>query len=84
MKALVIAAAVTLLAAAGCKQEQPEPEPAPAAVPTQTAAPAVEQPATAVPDDLPTVEDFEEEAAEDITVDNMEEELDRLEAEIGG
>ena len=59
-------------------------EPAPASPPPATAAAAVAaQPQTAAANaDIPTVEDFEEEAAEDIKASNMEAELDRLEKEI--
>lgn len=68
------------------EQESEPPKPAePAAVPEPTPAPAakVEQsePKTVV-DGVPTVEDFEEEAEDTITEDNLEAELDRLEKEI--
>jgi hypothetical protein len=39
--------------------------------------------AQAAADDLPTEEEFEEEAAKDITADNLEAEVDKLEKEIG-
>jgi hypothetical protein len=83
MKTLLAIVALAGVTAVGCKQE-PEPQVEPAEVAPAEPAPAAEQPATAIPTDLPTLEDYEEEAAEDITVENMEEELDRLEAEIAG
>jgi hypothetical protein len=77
------------LAVTACKkkeetEELPTPLPSTAPVATAAPAPTPEPAATAAadPQDIPTVEDFEEEAAEDITPSNMEDELDKLEKEI--
>ena len=94
MKTSIIVAAL-VFSVAGCSQSAPDEQPAsempqdqePAAPtePTEPAEPAVPTAvAPSVPNDPPTPEDFEEEAARDITASNMEAELSRLEAEIGG
>jgi hypothetical protein len=85
-----LACAVLLaLAALGCSRKSEPPPPAasveapttqvpppgtPSAVPADTAATQVE---------IPTEEDFEEEAEREITAENLEAELDKLEREIG-
>lgn len=84
MKAAIVLAGLVMLPAC---QEESGSEPAP------TATPAPDKPTTAsgeVPptdpdeeEEIPTEEDFEEEALQEITVDNLEAELDKLEAEIG-
>ncbi|HSC87870.1 MAG TPA: hypothetical protein VLC09_11390 [Polyangiaceae bacterium] len=63
--------------------EAPAPTAAPAPAPAVAEGPelAPEQPSLAS-NDLPTPEDFEEEAERTVKVDNLEAELDRLEAEI--
>jgi hypothetical protein len=53
---------------------QVPPPGTPSAVPADTAATQA---------DVPTEEDFEEEAEREITADNLEAELDKLEREIG-
>jgi hypothetical protein len=82
MRLATTLSSLALLVTVGCKQEQPTPET------TAPETPQAETPAAVAPAagemDIPTPEDFEEEATEDITVENMEQELDRLEAEIGG
>lgn len=91
MRALAIAC-VLALAAFGCKgkEETPTTETTPAAT---TAAATPTTPANTAPADtnaaidnadIPTEEDFEEEAATDINVDNLNDELDKLEKDIGG
>jgi hypothetical protein len=69
------------LAVACAKQEPPPPaEPAPEPPPAATtAAPA---PAPTAERDLPTEEDFEEEAAKEVTAANLDSQLDALEKEI--
>ncbi len=96
VKLLALGAAVTLV---GCKQEPPPSEnnaeqvqpakPAPAPEPAKPApAPVIEtglspdEPLTVVTG-VPTPVDFADEAEKTVTPDNLEAELDRLEAEIG-
>lgn len=83
-----------VLAVCGCKKSEPEPQAEPEK--TEAAAkPAPPEPAakaepvrdtslpeTEVTDGIPTEEDYEEEAEKVITGDNLEAELDKLEAEI--
>lgn len=66
------------LAALGCEQktEAPAPGAAPAKGQEQAKAPA------ATAEELPTEQDFEEEAEKEITADNLSGELDKLEKEI--
>ena len=85
------------LASFGCKKPDdappapaaiPAPPPPPAAVPPApapvvTAPAAPTAPAAAPGTDLPTPEDFEQIAENEINPQNLEAELDRLEKEIG-
>jgi hypothetical protein len=72
------------------EKEAPETAATPAAqipkpaVPDSPAAAAEALPLTEVTDGIPTEEDYEEEAAQTISASNLETELDKLEAEIGG
>lgn len=69
-------------------EDPPAPPPAPSAKPVAatSAAPKlnITPPVTAeiTIDDLPTIEDFEDEADKDITTANLEKELEALEKEI--
>jgi hypothetical protein len=90
------AIAIGVFAVCACQKSEPEGAPpdadqqeVQAAVPEQPRPPAPPEPASAesepktdVKDGIPTEEDFEEEAQETITAENLEAELDRLEAEI--
>jgi hypothetical protein len=94
---IVIGLAATL--AVGCSKSEKKPEPTPtaeekpvasasAAAPEKTAEPATLQtggdPETKVADgEIPTQEDYEEEASTKMANANLELELDALEAEIG-
>ena len=72
-----------LLVAFGCaKKEEPAPAPAPEPPPAATTAAPSPEPTAAVADDLPTEEDFEEEAAKEVTAANLDAKLDALEKEI--
>jgi hypothetical protein len=82
-----------VLPVAGCKKSEPEPQSEPektaevakpAEPEPEEAAPARDTslPATEVTDGIPTEEDYEEEAEKAVTADNLEAELDKLEAEI--
>jgi hypothetical protein len=75
--------AIVLFLAACEKQEPPPAETPPPAPPpaVTTAAPAATASAAAA-SDLPTAEDFEEEAAKEITAANLDAQLDALEKEI--
>lgn len=75
--ALILGALALLLVA--CEQKTEAPAPSAPAKGTGAVAAA----GTETADDLATEEDFEEEAANEITADNLEAELDRLEKEIG-
>lgn len=75
--ALILGALALLVVA--CEQKT-EP-PASSAPAKGTGAVAVA--GTEVADDLATEEDFEEEAAKEITADNLDAEVDKLEKEIG-
>lgn len=93
-KLVALSGVLTLVA---CKQEpapetkteavQPakpaivEPPPAPVTVVETGLSP--DEPATVV-QGIPTPQDFADEAEKTVTADNLEAELDRLEAEIGG
>lgn len=72
-RAIYFAALAAAFALAGCEDKKPA---APAAPPGGTSAPAAAQ------DDVPTEEDFEEEAEKEITEANLDGELDKLEKEI--
>jgi hypothetical protein len=86
MKHLTWMTLAVALSAYGCegKSEEPATEPQaaePAAEPAEQAEPAepAEPAEAAEADDVVTAEDFEEEAAEAITEENLEDEVARLE-----
>lgn len=90
------ALALVLALVPACKKSEPEAAPEPKLEPAVSAAPAAPEPAppplppavaanepkTQVTDGIPTEEDYEEEAGEVVTADNLETELDKLEAEL--
>lgn len=92
MKRLAIALAVVPLAFAACKKAETQPSPAATAAATAaatTAAPAAAPAPTADPaaapaaGDIPTPEDFEQQALDQINPQNLETELTTLETQIG-
>ncbi len=86
MKRALVSVSALLFALASCKREEPSTSTpsASATVATPVAASAsADGGASLEADALPTQEDFEEEVNRTITSKNMEEELDRLEQEIG-
>jgi hypothetical protein len=92
--AFMTAALLALVGAPGCDKKDASADPAPSAVDELASAPASSQElrlaalSPDVPDTklsgLPTPEDLEEEAAKTLAPENLEAELDRLEAEITG
>jgi hypothetical protein len=86
----VVLAALMGLVALGCdRKSDAPPPPTPTVEPPTTQVPPVGSPVAAPTNsaaaqvDIPTEEDFEEEAEREITADNLEAELDKLEREIG-
>jgi hypothetical protein len=82
--------AVTALLALGCdRKSDPPPPPTPTVEAPTTQIPPPGSPVTAptagpaAQVEVPTEEDFEEEAEREITAENLEAELDKLEREIG-
>lgn len=73
-----IACIAASLALAACEQKSDAPP-----APTPPAAGNTNAPAAAQQGDVPTEQDFEEEAEKDITAANMDSELDKLDSEIG-
>lgn len=88
MSRLVVIALVVLPLAACEKKDEPKP---PSTTPAATATPAATTPAATEPasasaedgSEIPTEQDFEEEAEQKVTAENLESELDKLEKEIG-
>ncbi len=94
---VLIVTAAPLLFGSGCKKAEPEKVPPAAEASAKPASPepmskpatadkptadAEQLPKTQVTDGIPTEEDYEEEASEVITAENLEAELDKLETEI--
>jgi PBP1b-binding outer membrane lipoprotein LpoB len=76
---LLLVPIVCAFALGGCKKTDapaPAPSVATTAAPTTTAA-------AADPTDIPTSEDFEQEALDQINAQNLDTELDKLEKDIG-
>lgn len=78
-RTLMMLALAGALAALGCEQKTEAPAPG-AAPPAKGQEQAKAPSATA--EELPTEQDFEEEAEKEITADNLTGELDKLEKEI--
>ncbi len=76
-------AALALLSVTACDKGETEAVPSTAAPPPVATPSAPATAAEAEFDEVETEEDFEEEALHEISGENFEEELDRLEAEIG-
>lgn len=85
MKRAILLIAMTLLLAA-CEQKSEAPAGTSKQATTTaagTTASAMTGTAVASADDIPSETDFEEEAAKEITADNLDAELDTLDKEIG-
>ena len=89
---ITLISAVCGLSLACSKKEEPKTETAPVSQPAEVPAPAPEielpdmspdEPQTTA-SEIPVAEDYEEEAERTVHADNLEAELDRLEAEIMG
>jgi hypothetical protein len=80
--ALYLGAMALLLLACEQKSDAPAGPTNTRGATTVAAAPMTAAPVAAA-DDIPTEEDFEEEAAKEITADNLESEIEKLEKEIG-
>ena len=82
-------ALLTLLVLACDRKSDAPPAPTPSSVEAPTTQVPPPTPTVAIADaaaaqiDVPTEEDFEEEAQREITAENLEAELDKLEREIG-
>jgi len=87
MKRCLLTLGLALMITAGCettKAPPPAPTPAPAPAPTPVISVPGAEPKTVLADDqLPTEEDFENEAEQSITTANRAAALDQLEKEIG-
>ena len=86
---LVALGLCALAASAGCKKSapvQPEPAPSATAAPAETAAAPIDAAPTAhvasADEEIAVPEDFEDEAAKDITDKNYKAELDKIEKEL--
>ncbi len=76
----VLVLACLALPFAGCKAKPTEPAPAPSA---SVAPAAVTATAATTGTDIPTEEDFEQEALDQVNAQNLEAQLAKLEADIG-
>jgi hypothetical protein len=89
-RCFALAACALILGLTGCKKEEPSPESTtnaakPAAEPATAPASTTTQVAndeSATLDQIPVEEDFEDEAVESISEDNVDKKLDELEKEI--
>ncbi len=78
MKRIAVVCCVLLLGAIGCSKKKTSNT-----SPTSADSAAAASPASSVNDSqIPTEEDFEEEAAQKVTAQNMDDQLDKLEKEI--
>ncbi len=84
-RALLFIASASLLAASACKSK-PAPSAEPSAKPVASAPAPAASPRPALPalETIPGEEDYELEVARDITSQNLEDELDKLEKELQG
>ena len=79
MNRRILAVAFATLSALGCQKKSDAPPPAPAPVVSAEPVEALDPSGGGVP----TVQDFEKQADDEINPQNLEQELDRLEREIG-
>jgi hypothetical protein len=76
--------AVLLLAAATACEQKPKTDPAPTPTiqPARESTPVKTEPQAAAAESVPVSEDFEEQAEREITAENLESELAKLEGEV--
>jgi hypothetical protein len=83
MRRALTMAALLLMAATACEQKpKTEPTPTPNIQPARETVPAKTEPQAAAAEPVPVSEDFEEQAAKEITAENLESELAKLEGEV--
>ncbi len=80
MKRLALAAAVLVALVAGCHKDNAGTAPSDNSAPTSAGAPSA---IAADSEEIPTEADFEDEADQKVTAQNLDDELDKLEKEIG-
>jgi len=83
MRHSLVTAALLIAAATACEQK-PKTDPAPTATvqPARETLPANVDPQPAAVEQVPVSEDFEEQATREITAENLDSELQKLEQEI--
>ena len=83
MKQLILTAVFVMATTSACEQKpKSDPAPTPTIQPAQPAVPANTAPQAAALEPVPVSEDFEEQASVQITADNLDSELEKLEREI--
>jgi hypothetical protein len=83
MTRAAVMAALLLVAATACEQKaKTEPTPTPNIQPARETTPAKAEPQAAAAQSVPVSEDFEEQATREITSENLESELAKLEGEV--
>jgi hypothetical protein len=83
MTRLLVVALVLIASATACEQKpKTDPAPTPTIQPARETTPARTEPQAAAAEPVPVSEDFEEQAAREITAENLESELAKLEGEV--
>ena len=83
MTRAVAMAALLLMAATACEQKPKTlPTPTPNIQPARESVPAKTEPQAPLAEPIPVSEDFEEQATKEITSENLESELAKLEGEV--
>jgi hypothetical protein len=80
--AIALLLQIGMLGGCGDSPPPPEVEPEPESLPEEPVAEATPDVLEPTPDEIPIPEDFEEEAAKDISVSDLRAQLDALEQEI--
>jgi hypothetical protein len=85
MTRVLVVPILLIAAVTACEQKpktEPSPTPAPTIQPARETTPARTEPQAAAAEPVPVSEDFEEQAAREITAENLESELAKLEGEV--